>query len=640
MIRKYAFGAFLAVFLSASVFCGTAFGQELKDSVERVTVTGTRLAMSLNQSARIVTVLDSLCISNSPSDNVNDLLKYAVGVDVRQRGAMGMQTDISVRGGTFDQIAILLNGINISDPQTGHNAVDFPVNLSDIDHIEVLEGPSSRVYGTSSLVGAINIVTRSSASNEAVVQLEAGGMGTVSANASAIFGTGSFSHHVSAGGQRSDGFSRSSGGNLNNDFQSGKAYYHLRGDFSRRDLDLQAGMSLRNFGSSTFYSSKFDDQFEHTAKTFLSLSSSGKGFWHLKPSVYWNYSADRFELFRGAPDKYPFNYHRTNVLGAGLSGKIETVIGRTVFGGEVRREGIRSTNLGEPLETPHGKYVVGLDRYNYSLFLEHNVLLSRFTASAGLLAFRSSLGDEPMRLYPGVDASWRFAGNWKLYASVNSSFRTPTFTDLYYSVGGHKADKNLKAEKMISYEGGVKYLSNGFSAVLSVYYHRGHDMIDWIKDTSAGEDAPWTSVNHTVLSTFGQEVSLRWNFPRMLGRKYFFISKLDAAYSHISQSKELENGLLSMYAMEYLRHKVVVQADFRLAKSLSLNLSYRFQDRESTDPSLKPYSLVDARLEWQRGKYSLYLKANNLLDADYLDFGAVRQPGIWLLAGLRVNMHL
>ena len=85
---------------------------------------------------------------------------------------------------------------------------------------------------------------------------------------------------------------------------------------------------------------------------------------------------------------------------------------------------------------------------------------------------------------------------------------------------------------------------------------------------------------------------------------------------------------------------MVVQADFRLAKSLALNLSYRFQDRASTDSSLKPYSLVDARVEWERGKYSLYLKANNLLDADYLDFGAVRQPGIWLLAGLRVNLSL
>ena len=93
-----------------------------RDSLESVTVTGTRVAMSLNKSARIVTILDSVSIASAPADNVNDILKYALGVDVRQRGAMGMQTDISVRGGTFDQIAVLLNGINISDPQTGHMA--------------------------------------------------------------------------------------------------------------------------------------------------------------------------------------------------------------------------------------------------------------------------------------------------------------------------------------------------------------------------------------------------------------------------------------------------------------------------------------------------------------------------------------
>ncbi|MBQ4287587.1 MAG: hypothetical protein II770_06090, partial [Bacteroidales bacterium] len=96
MRRKYALCAIAAVFLCVFVPDGTVWGQELRDSVETTTVTGTRLAMSLNRSARIVTVLDSLYISNSPSDNVNDLLKYAVGVDVRQRGAMGMQTDISV----------------------------------------------------------------------------------------------------------------------------------------------------------------------------------------------------------------------------------------------------------------------------------------------------------------------------------------------------------------------------------------------------------------------------------------------------------------------------------------------------------------------------------------------------------------
>lgn len=134
--------------------------KEKEYELEEVQVTGSRVPLSVSQAARIVTVLDRKAIAAAPVQSVNDLLKYAAGVDVRQRGDMGVQTDISIRGGTFDQITILLNGINICDPQTGHNAADFPVEMSEIERIEVLEGPAGRVYGTSSLVGAINIVTR------------------------------------------------------------------------------------------------------------------------------------------------------------------------------------------------------------------------------------------------------------------------------------------------------------------------------------------------------------------------------------------------------------------------------------------------------------------------------------------------
>ena len=147
-------------------------------TLESVSVHASRTAMSLGTSARIVTVMDSVAIASIPAKTVNDLLKQIAGVDVRQRGPMGMQTDISMRGGTSDQIAILLNGINISDPQTGHNAADFPVSLSQIERIEVLEGPSSRVYGTSSLVGAVNVVTKKPDSNSVSAQVEGGSFGT------------------------------------------------------------------------------------------------------------------------------------------------------------------------------------------------------------------------------------------------------------------------------------------------------------------------------------------------------------------------------------------------------------------------------------------------------------------------------
>ena len=616
-----------------------AFAQDARlDSLESTTVTGTRVAMSLNKSARIVTILDSISIASAPADNVNDILKYTPGVDVRQRGAMGMQTDISVRGGTFDQIAVLLNGVNISDPQTGHNAADFPVNMTDIDRIEVLEGPAARVYGTSSLVGAINIVTRQPSRTGATIHLEAGDMGTASASVSGTYVHKNLTQTLSAGYQRSDGFNRNSAGGLNNDFNSAKLFYNGSASFGSRGLDFQAGMSMKNFGSSTFYSSKFDDQFERTFKTFASVKSAGKGFWHLTPGAYWNRSEDRFELFRGAPEKYPFNYHVTNVAGFTLSSEIQTVLGRTSFGGEIRYEGIRSTNLGEPLSKPHGHYAVGLERTNYSLFFEHDVVLRQFTASAGFGAVKNTGNDEPMKIYPGVDLSYRLGSSWKFYASFNTSFRMPTFTDLYYSVGGHQADKNLRAEKMQAYEGGVKYYRSGVTAILSVYYHRGHDLIDWIRDSSLGEDAPWTSVNHTVLNTLGEEATLRLDFPVLTDNADFFVRTLNLGYSHISQSKKLEPGLQSAYSMEFLRHKAVAQADFRIFRSLGLNVTYRFVDRVSSSDKIRPYSLVDAKLKWDAPKYSVYLKANNLLDADYFDFGDIPQPGIWLLAGFSITL--
>ena len=167
-----------------------AFAQETFN-LDSSSVTATKLPVTLHSGARAVTVMDSKVIEAAPVQTVNDLLKYAVGVDVRQRGGFGMQTDISLRGGTYNQVAVLLNGINITDPQTGHNSFDFPVNLSDIDHIEVVEGPAARVYGTSAMVGAINIVTKghvrdqSNPRNEGESgSFEMGSFGYISSNAS------------------------------------------------------------------------------------------------------------------------------------------------------------------------------------------------------------------------------------------------------------------------------------------------------------------------------------------------------------------------------------------------------------------------------------------------------------------------
>ena len=617
---------------------GTAFAQSPSEAIDSITVTATRVPVALHSSARIVTLLDSMTIASAPAETVNDLLKYALGVDVRQRGAMGMQTDISIRGGTYNQVAVLLDGVNITDPQTGHNSFDFPVNLCDIERIEVLEGPAARVYGTSSLLGAVNIVTRKSSENEVNASLEAGSFRSFGATASAsVKHRGGF-NSVSAGYQRSDGFSRNAAGGLNNDFGAFKAFWHGSHDFGRRNLSWQAGVSNKDFGSSTFYSAAYDDQFEHTLKTFTSIKSEGKGALHFTPALYWNHGEDRFELFRNAPDKYPFNYHKTDVAGATLNFRIESRLGQTAFGTEARHERIISTNLGEPLKTPNGVYVCGLSRTAFNLFLEHHITAGRLSASAGLTTVYNTGNQEGIRLFPGVDANLRITDALRVYASYNTSYRMPTFTDLYYSVGGHKADPNLKAEKLHALEGGVKYLGRGIRAVATVYYNRGYDMIDWIMDTSAGDDAPWTSVNHSRVFTLGQEATLRLTLPDMLGNPDFFFHSLSLGYTHQSQDKPLEPHLRSLYSLEYIRHKVVAQADFRIGRNLALDFSWRYIDRNTASELLTPYSLLDAKLSYDFPRMNLYLRANNLLNRTWYDFGDIPQPGFWLMAGVACKL--
>lgn len=108
--------------------------------LDEVVVTGSRVPLTLSESAKIVSVITREDIHRAAAETINDLLKSVTGVDVRQRGGFGVQTDISIRGGNFDQITILINGVNISSPQTGHLSADFPVSMEDIERIEVLEG--------------------------------------------------------------------------------------------------------------------------------------------------------------------------------------------------------------------------------------------------------------------------------------------------------------------------------------------------------------------------------------------------------------------------------------------------------------------------------------------------------------------
>ena len=629
--------------------------------LDEVCVTGSRAPLTKSQAARMVTVLDRADIAQAPVQSVNDLLKYAVGVDVRQRGPIGAQTDISIRGGTSDQIILLLNGINICDPQTGHNAMDLPVDLSEIVRIEVLEGPAGRIYGTSSLVGAINIVTRSQESGDSsqymTLHAEGGSYGYFNLGGrystdSRLQTTDSFKSSISANYTRSDGYSRSKAGHLNTDFSGTKAFYQGQYDDEAFRLHWHLGIADKGWGSSTFWASpkwQADDQYEHTTKLYSAIQAETKqGLFHLSGNIYWNQNRDRYEGYRGQPEKMKYNYNRTDVYGVSLSNYFDWAAGRTAFGAELRNEDLVSGNLGEPLSQTHHirgtdrDYTLGVNRTNISGYLEHNLLLHHFTISAGLVAVKNTWSNMNMTLYPGIDISYRPHPAWKIHASYNTSLRMPSFTEMYYKLQGYSANPHLKPEEMRALEAGLTYHSSLFTYHFTLWKHNGRNMIDWIMDTSQGQDAVWQSVNHTKINSLGFETSASIEIPLFTHHYSLFT----VSYSYIHQDKEQDANIVSQYALEYLRHKLVANACLQLSKPLSLSLNFRWQDRvgsytdfDGTVCDYEPYALLDTRLTWQQPRWKVYLEANNLFNTRYHDYGLVTQPGRWLIAGFSIGLN-
>lgn len=621
--------------------------------LDEVSVTGTRAPLTVSQQARMVTVLSREDIQAAPVQSVNDLLKYAVGVDVRQKGALGALTDVSIRGGNSEQITVLLNGINICDAQTAHNTFDFPVDISEIERIEVLEGPAGRVYGTSSLLGAINIVTKTPPSSSLSARIEGGSYGYLAAGARANIAQGRWNNQLSGSFTRSDGYLRNKANRLNADYKTSKAFYQGNYNDSRITVRWHAGMSVKDFGANTFYAAKYDDQFEHTFKTFTALQAENKqGKFHIRPSIYWNRSMDRFELFRGAPQKYAYNYHRTDVYGVNLNAYFDWSLGRTAFGAELRHEELVSTNLGEKLERPHHihgtdrNYTNGINRTNLQFVLEHNIILSRFTLSAGVIAVKNSQADMNMRVYPGIDASYRMGNAWKVYASYNTSLRMPSFTELFYSVGGHKADKHLKPEELSALEAGLKYNAHGISGKTSIFYNQQKNLIDWISDgTLDANGSPlWKSVNFGRINVVGVEASLSFDC-RTLMPSQRFLKQFSLAYCYLNQNEKEHKGITSKYVLEYVKNKMVANLQLNLWRNLDLGLNYRllhrmggYIDTNNQRHNYATYGILDTRLSWNTGKWTAFAAANNLLNRTYVDYGNVPQPGTWITAGISIQM--
>ena len=606
--------------------------------LDEATVSAASLApLASDVAARQVMTFSRDDIAAAGVTSIPDLLKLCAGVDIRQRGPHGVQADISMGGGTFDQVTILLNGVNISSPHTGHLSADLPVSPADILRVEVLEGAAARVYGTQAFTGAINIVTRSpQAPLGGEVRASGGQYGYMEAGGRiALHG-----HALSAD------YTRSSGATEHSAFQSSKLYYQGRLRFhDALQADFQLGYSNKPYDANTFYGAGSLTQWERNERWIASASLRAQASrLHIEPTISWSRSYDHYQWIKHS--NVGENLHRVDVLSANLKNWIAWQAGTTAFNVEARNEGILSTKLGEPLATPvasHGsnpaKYTNGLNRTNLSAHLEHNVVLQHWTISAGLLANLNTALDHRWRFYPGADLSWRPHRHWTLSGTWDMALRMPTFTDLYYKGKNIEGNSHLRPERTQDATLKLLWRRPTIVASLAATYSHRTDMIDWTI-TQAQADGVYRSSNYQL-----DNVGIRGYaafHPRERWKKCPLRS-LSVQYAWLHGDIDYPEPILSsLYAMEYLRHKLVVSADGRLWRNLALSLAWRWQQR--TGPTADAYSLVDAHLSWHqpipRAKHlacTLFIDGHNILGHKYTEYSYVQQPGRWVTGGFTLH---
>jgi len=606
--------------------------------LDELVVTSSKAELTFNQTAKLVTVITREEIARQPVQSIQDLLKNIVGLDVRQRGANGVLSDISVRGGAFDQIAILLNGANLTNPQTGHYSLDLPVNLSDIERIEIIQGPASLLYGAGAFSGGINIITKKDSDTGVFLKAEGGMHELWGAESRASLKTGASTHSLSGGYNSSGGYIPDSDYKILNVFGQS----NFRSDDSQ--LSIQLGFNDKAYGANTFYSPVYFNQFDKTRSLFAGVRGESGTKLKFIPHLYWSRHYDCFQLYRdGTPDVPSWyqghNYHCSEILGFNLNMQYRWTGGITNFGGELRNESILSNVLGKPLSEPYGKYTKSDNRSNIGYFLEHTYLYKSLTFSAGVLANYNGFFKKQFELYPNIDVAYWLNGHLKAFVSWNNATRMPTFTDLYYSDPTHEGNPNLQPEKSESFELGIKYAQSWITASFTGFYTKGNDLVDWIKEKA--DDPKWTSENLTAINSVGFETNVSLRFQKIIPA--LTTTRLNLGYMYINQTQN-SGEFVSGYVMDYLRHKFIAGLSHPVYKGLSADWQFRRQKREGSytkyengsfhEEAYPAFALLDVKLDWNFDLFKVYLSINNLFDQSYYDLGNLPQPGFWLVGGV------
>ena len=624
--------AVLSIFFA--FYCSIVFAQKVID-LDPAIVTTSRISQKNSTTGRHVTVITAEDISKLPVNSIDELLKYAAGVEVQQRGTAGSQADISIRGGTFQQVLVLIDGMKLNDPITGHFSSYIPVDVSQIERIEILKGTAAAIYGSEAVGGVIHIITKTFAKENSEsrslknVSLAAGDFG-FHKEAISIHKSGKINYSAAASSANAKGqllrTQRNAG--FHNNAVSVNAALHR----SKISWFFHTSLDNRNFAAENYYTTFKSDTASERVRTWWN---------HFKVRVKRNVSTHELDLvYKQSSDHYVFNPssaandNRSKVFSLQY---LNTILlknqSHITYGTSYEHKLIMSNDRG--------------DHYNnhVAAFVSSFYKLSALRINAGVRADYDQLYD--LKILPNVSLALPVK-KFVFRALAGRSIRAADFTERfnnYNKVGlrsGTIGNPDLQPEEGWSYEAGIDFIRNSFKFSFTAFSRDQNNVIDFVstpyssiprKDNliPAGVYAFAQNIRKVKTSGLETEMIFRKNFS---SEKFLHIN-LSAMLLHSSTGDSVNSFYIVSHAHSIVQNSVI----YGFANwAVSLNAIYKKRKGQEANAILAritpDYILLNGKVMYTLKKLQAFVIVNNISDKSYSDLLGSSMPGRWATAGL------
>ncbi|MGA2207259.1 MAG: TonB-dependent receptor [Terracidiphilus sp.] len=609
----------LGLFLLVAALCAAAQDAPapptatVKGKTETMVVLGTATPVPLAESQRSVEILPVKGESLA-AESPQDFLRQDSSVFLEERGTGGGQADLVLRGGSFEQTLVLLDGFRINDAQTSHHNLDLPVPLEAMDSIQVLEGAGSTLHGVDAMSGVVDFLTAAPDRDSIFLR---GGEGSFESNEETLLAgatRGRWSGRVTAERNFSTGFMADR--DYRNEDSSAESWVGTRLGVT----DLMFAGSDRSFGANQFYGDY--PSWERTKGWFGSARQELGS--QTQAAFAYRRHTDEFVLFRDDPAIYENNHmdgswqgslRRTENLPAG------TLL---LMGLEADGDSIHSNNLGLHARNRGAGYVD----------VDLRPAKKRWSLSAGAREEIFSGGATAV-LSPELAGSYRVANSLKLRATGGYGFRIPTYTDLYYSDPSTLGNANLKPESAWTGDGGADWTPSAkieFSA--TGFYSQQHGTIDYVKSATvpnaylpAGCPANiWCADNLNGLHFAGVETSFTW-IPKKSQTVRIEWTALHGAQTAL-------HGLESEYVFNYPVENIHASWTWAMAHNVVLTNAVQLAERYQQTV----YPVWNAALTHDAGRVRPYLRLMNASNTGYQEISGVNMPPRTIMGGVAVQI--